>query len=45
MHCLASSHGLIDGNKMVSLAALIAFRGMNGRRLRWFTGRNECVGR
>ena len=36
MHCLASNHRLIDGNKMVSLAALIAFLGMNGRRLRWF---------
>lgn len=34
-HSLARSHGLVDGNKRLSLAALIAFLGMNGRRLTW----------
>jgi death-on-curing protein len=34
-HSLARNHGLIDGNKRLSLAALIAFLGMNGRRLSW----------
>lgn len=34
-HSLARNHGLIDGNKRLSLAALIAFLGMNGRRLTW----------
>ncbi len=32
-HSLARNHGLIDGNKRLSLAALIAFLGMNGQRL------------
>jgi len=32
-HSLARNHGLIDGNKRLGLAALIAFLGMNGRRL------------
>lgn len=32
-HSLARNHGLIDGNKRLSLAALIAFLGMNGKRL------------
>lgn len=35
VHSLARNHGLIDGNKRLSLAALIAFLGMNGRRLTW----------
>jgi death-on-curing protein len=34
-HSLARNHGLIDGNRRLSLAALIAFLGMNGRRLTW----------
>lgn len=34
-HSLARNHGLIDGNKRLSLVALIAFLGMNGRRLTW----------
>lgn len=34
-HSLARNHGLIDGNKRLSLAALIAFLGMNGSRLTW----------
>ncbi len=34
-HSLARNRGLIDGNMMLSLAALIAFLGMNGRRLTW----------
>jgi len=37
-HSLARNHGLIDGNKRLSLAALIAFLGMNGRR---WTGSND----
>ena len=31
----ARTHGVIDGNKRLSLAALITFHGMNGRRLTW----------
>ncbi len=34
-HSLARNHGLVDGNRRLSLAALIAFLGMNGRRLTW----------
>ena len=34
-HSLARNHGLVDGNKRLSLAALIAFLGVNGRRLTW----------
>ncbi len=34
-HSLARNHGLIDGNKRLTLAALIAFLGMNGTRLTW----------
>ena len=36
MHSLTSDYGLIDGNKMMNFAALIAFLGMNAGRLRWF---------
>jgi death-on-curing protein len=35
VHSLACNHGLVDGNKRLSLAALIAFLGMNGWRLTW----------
>ncbi|KJC64395.1 death on curing protein [Agreia bicolorata] len=35
VHSLARNHGLVDGNKRLSLSALIAFLGMNGRRLTW----------
>ena len=35
VHSLAGNHGLVDGNKRLSLAALIAFLGMNGWRLTW----------
>lgn len=34
-HSFARNHGLIDGNKRLCLAALIAFLGVNGRRLTW----------
>ena len=34
-HSLVRNHGLIDGNKRLGLAALIAFLGLNGRRLMW----------
>ncbi|MDQ1538035.1 MAG: death on curing protein [Actinomycetota bacterium] len=33
LHSLARNHALIDGNKRLSLAATIAFLGINGRRL------------
>ena len=33
LHSLASNHALIDGNKRLALAAIIAFYGVNGRRL------------
>jgi death-on-curing protein len=33
MHSIARNHALIDGNKRLSLAAVIAFYGLNGRRL------------
>ena len=33
VHSLARNHALVDGNKRLSLAALIAFLGLNDRRL------------
>lgn len=33
LHSLARNHGLVDGNKRLALGALIAFYGLNGRRL------------
>jgi death-on-curing protein len=33
LHSLARNHALIDGNKRLALAAVIAFYGMNGLRL------------
>nr|WP_228045860.1 type II toxin-antitoxin system death-on-curing family toxin [Saccharopolyspora sp. HNM0983] len=33
LHSLARNHALVDGNKRLSLAATIAFLGVNGRRL------------
>ncbi|MBO0774277.1 MAG: type II toxin-antitoxin system death-on-curing family toxin [Actinobacteria bacterium] len=33
LHSLARNHALVDGNKRLALAAVIAFSGMNGRRL------------
>jgi death on curing protein len=33
LHSLARSHALVDGNKRLALAALIAFYGLNGRQL------------
>jgi death on curing protein len=33
LHSVARNHGLVDGNKRLSLAATIAFLGVNGRRL------------
>jgi death on curing protein len=33
LHSLARNRALIDGNKRLALAALIAFYGLNGRRL------------
>ena len=33
MHSLARAHALVDGNTRLALAGLIAFLGMNGRRL------------
>lgn len=32
-HSIARNHALVDGNKRLALAALIAFLGVNGRRL------------
>jgi death-on-curing protein len=32
-HSLARNHALVDGNKRLALAGLIAFLGINGRRL------------
>jgi death on curing protein len=33
LHSLARNHALVDGNKRLALAAVIAFYGMNGHRL------------
>lgn len=33
LHSLARNHALVDGNKRLALAGVIAFYGMNGRRL------------
>ena len=33
LHSVARNHALVDGNKRLALAALIAFYGLNGRRL------------
>ena len=33
LHSLARNHALIDGNKRLALAGVIAFYGLNGRRL------------
>jgi death-on-curing protein len=33
LHSIARNHALIDGNKRLALAALLAFYGLNGRRL------------
>jgi len=33
LHSIARNHALIDGNKRLALAAVIAFCGINGRRL------------
>ena len=33
LHSIARNHALIDDNKRLALAALIAFYGLNGRRL------------
>jgi death on curing protein len=33
LHSIARDHALIDGNKPLALAAVIAFYGLNGRRL------------
>ena len=33
LHSLVRNHALVDGNKRLSLAATIAFLGLNGRRL------------
>ena len=33
LHSLARNHALVDGNKRLGLAGVIAFYGMNGRRL------------
>jgi death-on-curing protein len=35
VHSVARNHALVDGNKRLALAALIAFLGINGRRLTW----------
>jgi death on curing protein len=32
-HSIARNHALVDGNKRLTLAALVAFLGVNGRRL------------
>ncbi len=41
LHSLARNHALIDGNKRLALAAVIAFYGLNGRRLT-FTSDQAC---
>jgi death on curing protein len=33
LHSLARTHGLVDGDKRLALAALLAFYGINSRRL------------
>jgi death-on-curing protein len=33
VHSLARNHALVDGNKRLALGALVAFYGINGRRL------------
>ena len=33
LHSVARNHALIDGDKRLALAAVIAFYGLNGRRL------------
>ena len=33
VHSIARNHALVDGNKRLALAGLIAFLGVNGRRL------------
>jgi death-on-curing protein len=33
LHSIARNHALVDGDKRLALAALIAFYGLNGRRL------------
>ena len=33
LHSLARNHALVDGNKRLALSGLIAFYGVNGRRL------------
>jgi len=33
LHSLARNHALVDGNKRLALAGMIAFHGLNGRRL------------
>ena len=38
LHSLARNHALIDGDKRLALAALIAFYGLNGRRLTFTNG-------
>ncbi len=35
LHSLARNHALVDGNKRLALAGLIAFLGVNGRVLTW----------
>jgi death-on-curing protein len=35
VHSVVSNHALVDGNKRLGLAALLAFLGLNGRRLTW----------
>ena len=33
LHSLARNHALVDGNKRLALVAVLAFNGMNGRRV------------
>jgi death on curing protein len=33
LHSVARNHALVDGNKRLALAAVLAFYGLNGRRL------------
>jgi death-on-curing protein len=42
LHSLARNHALIDGNKRLALAALIAFYGLNGRRLTLTDEQQRC---
>jgi death on curing protein len=43
LHSLARNHALLDGNKRLALAAVIAFCGINGRRLTLTNETNDAA--